>query len=89
LRDIAVVVRNDVAAGDLERAVRQAAGDLAEHVALFDRFVGGAIPASHASLALRVVYRAHDRTLTDAEVDERHARVLAEIQSRFGGQLRA
>jgi phenylalanyl-tRNA synthetase beta chain len=89
LRDIAVVVRNDVAAGDLEQAVRQAAGDLAEHVALFDRFVGGAIPASHASLALRVVYRAHDRTLTDAEVDERHARVLAEIQSRFGGQLRA
>ena len=88
LRDIALVVRDDVPAGELERAVRQAVGELAEHVALFDRFVGGAIPASHASLALRVVYRAPDRTLTDAEVDERHARVVAEIQTRFGGQLR-
>jgi phenylalanyl-tRNA synthetase beta chain len=89
LRDIAVVVGDDVLAGDLELAVRQAAGDLAEHVTLFDRFVGGNIPAGHASLALRVVYRAPDRTLTDAEVDARHSTVVAAIQSRFGGQLRA
>jgi phenylalanyl-tRNA synthetase beta chain len=89
LRDVAVVVRDDVAAGDLERAVREAAGDLAEHVTLFDRFSGGAIPAGHASLALRVVYRAPDRTLTDAEVDARHERVVAQIRNRFGGELRS
>jgi phenylalanyl-tRNA synthetase beta chain len=88
LRDIAVVVRDEVRAGDLEHAVRHAAGDLAEQVTLFDSFAGGSIPAGHASLALRVVYRAPDRTLTDAEVDARHAKVVAEIQSRFGGQLR-
>ncbi len=78
LRDIAVVVREDVAAGDLTRAVREAAGDLAEEVTLFDRFAGGAIPTGHTSLAMRVVYRASDRTLTDAEVDTRHARVVAQ-----------
>jgi phenylalanyl-tRNA synthetase beta chain len=89
LRDVAVVVRDEVAAGDLERAVREAAGDLAEQVTLFDRFSGGAIPAGHASLALRVVYRAADRTLTDAEVDARHERVVAQIRSRFGGELRS
>jgi phenylalanyl-tRNA synthetase beta chain len=89
LRDVAVVVRDDVAAGDLEGAVREAAGELAEQVTLFDRFSGGAIPAGHASLALRVVYRAPDRTLTDAEVDARHERVVAQIRSRFGGELRS
>jgi phenylalanyl-tRNA synthetase beta chain len=89
LRDLAVVVRDEVSAGDLERAVRSAAGDLAEEVTLFDRFVGGNIPAGHASLALRVVYRAADRTLTDAEVDTRHAQVIAEIEKQFGGRLRA
>jgi phenylalanyl-tRNA synthetase beta chain len=88
LRDVAVVVRDEVPAGDLERAVRQAAGNLAEDVFLFDRFVGSNIPAGHASLALRVVYRAPDRTLTDAEVDARHAQVVSDIQKRFGGQLR-
>jgi phenylalanyl-tRNA synthetase beta chain len=88
-RDLAVVVRDGVAAGDVEQAVRAAAGELGEEVALFDRFVGGNVPAGHSSLALHVVYRAADRTLTDAEVDQRHAQVVAEVQKRFGAQLRA
>ncbi|HEX3343484.1 MAG TPA: phenylalanine--tRNA ligase subunit beta, partial [Polyangiaceae bacterium] len=88
-RDLAVVVRDGVPAGDVETAVRQVAGELAERVALFDRFVGGNVPKGHASLALHVVYRAADRTLTDAEVDQRHAQVVAEVEKRFGAQLRA
>ncbi len=88
-RDLAVVVKDGVPAGDVEHAVREAAGDLGERVALFDRFVGGSVPAGHASLALHVVYRAADRTLTDVEVDQRHAHVVAEVQRRFGAQLRS
>jgi phenylalanyl-tRNA synthetase beta chain len=88
-RDLAVVVREDVAAGAVEGAVRDVASGLAEHVRIFDRFAGGGVPAGHVSLALRVVYRAADRTLTDAEVDARHGQVVAEVQKRFGAQLRA
>jgi phenylalanyl-tRNA synthetase beta chain len=88
VRDIAVVVRDDVTAGDVADAVREAAGELAEDVAIFDRFAGGSVPAGHTSLALHVVYRAADRTLTDAEVDTRHTQVVAQIQKRLGGQLR-
>jgi phenylalanyl-tRNA synthetase beta chain len=88
-RDLAVVVRDGVSAGDVERAVSEVAGELAAEVSLFDRFVGGAVPVGHASLALHVVYRAGDRTLTDVEVDQRHAQVVAEVEKRFGAQLRA
>jgi phenylalanyl-tRNA synthetase beta chain len=88
-RDLSVVVADGVPAGEVERAAREAAGDLAERVALFDRFVGGNVPAGHSSLALHVVYRAVDRTLTDVEVDQRHARVVTEVQRRFGAQLRS
>jgi phenylalanyl-tRNA synthetase beta chain len=88
LRDLAVVVPDSVTAGALLAAARAAAGDLAEEVTLFDRFVGGAIAAGHASLAVRIVYRAPDRTLSDAEVDARHAQVVAQIQGQFGAQLR-
>ena len=88
-RDLAVVVKDGVPAGEVEQAVRAAAGDLAEAVALFDRFVGDPVPAGHTSLAFHVVYRAADRTLTDAEVDQRHAQVQTEVQKRFGAQLRA
>lgn len=88
-RDLAVVVSESVSAGDVAGAVRAAAGDLAEEVTLFDRFVGGAIPNGYASLALHLVYRATDRTLTDAEVDERHAQVVADVEKRFGAKMRA
>ena len=88
-RDIALVVHDDVLAGEVERVVRDAAGPLAEDVRIFDRFVGGSIPAQHASLAFRVVYRAPDRTLTDAEVDTQHVKVVAEVGAKFGATLRS
>lgn len=88
-RDLAVVVADGVAAGEVERAVREAAGDLAEDVELFDRFVGGNVPVGQASLALHVVYRAQDRTLTDVEVDARHAEVVSAVARRFGATLRS
>ena len=90
-RDLALVVSDDVPAGEVLAAIRGTAGTLAEHVELFDRFVGdarGSIPKDHASLAVRVIYRAPDRTLTDTEVDERHAQVVTEMQRRFSAQLR-
>ncbi|HEY2510661.1 MAG TPA: phenylalanine--tRNA ligase subunit beta [Polyangiaceae bacterium] len=88
-RDCAFVVKESVAAGEVEEAVRQAAGELAEEVRLFDRFVGEPVPTGHANLAFHVVYRRPDRTLTDAEVDAQHAKVVSVVTARFGATLRA
>jgi phenylalanyl-tRNA synthetase beta chain len=87
-RDIALVVKDGVPAGEVERAVREAAGPLAEDVRIFDRFVGGQVPAGCASLAFHVVYRSADKTLTDAEVDAAHANVVKAVGERFGATLR-
>jgi phenylalanyl-tRNA synthetase beta chain len=81
--------RDDVPAGDVKDAVARAAGPLGVEVSLFDRFAGGNVPPGHASLAVRVVYRAEDRTLTDAEVDACHAGVVTAVETRFGATLRA
>lgn len=88
-RDVALVVKDGIPAGEVEAAVRAAAGPLAETVHLFDRFVGGPVPAGHSNLAFRVVYRSPDRTLTDAEVDAAHANVVATASAKFGATLRA
>jgi phenylalanyl-tRNA synthetase beta chain len=88
-RDMAVVVKSAVRAGDVELVVRRAAGEMAEGVEVFDRFVGGNVPSGHVSLGFRVVYRATDRTLTDDEVDERHARVVSAVQEHFDAALRS
>ena len=87
-RDAAFVVKDEIRAGEVTSAVKTAAGPLAEHVSLFDRFVGGPIPAGSSNLAFHVVYRAPDRTLTDAEVDAAHANVIKEVGERFGATLR-
>jgi phenylalanyl-tRNA synthetase beta chain len=96
-RDLALVVHDAVPAGDVERAIREAGGELCESVRVFDVFHGGALPADHRSLAFHVVYRdpaaatkpAEARTLTDAEVDARHATVVKTVGERFGATLRA
>ncbi len=89
IRDVSLVVRDGVQAGELEAAVRDAAGPLASNVRLFDRFVGGSIPAGHTSYTIRVVYRSTEKTLTDADVDKAHANVSATTNARFGATLRA
>lgn len=96
-RDVAVVVHDDVACGDVERTIAEAGGALVENVTVFDLFRGGAVPADHRSLAFHVVYRDplastdpdKARTLTDAEVDERHAAVEKALAERFGARVRA
>ncbi len=96
-RDVALVVHDDVEAGSVGDAIREAGGDLCESVELFDLFRGGSVPADHRSLAFHVVYRDpkattdpdRARTLTDAEVDTRHDAVVKAVNARFGAVLRA
>ena len=95
-RDVAFVVHDDVWAETVASAIREAAGDLGESVELFDLFRGGSVPPDHRSLAFHVVYRdpkaatdpARARTLTDAEVDARHAGVVKAVGEKFGATLR-
>lgn len=96
-RDVALVVSDDVSAAQVEAVIREAAGELCESVELFDLFRGDSLPEGHRSLAFHLIYRdpkaASDpekaRTLTDREVDQRHAEVVKAATSRLGGQLRA
>ncbi len=96
-RDLAVVVHEDVPSGDVERAISEVGGELVESANVFDLFRSDKLPAEHRSLAFHVVYRdpraATDperaRTLTDAEVDQRHAAVVKAVSERFGASLRA
>ena len=66
--DVALVVDDAVLATDLERTLRAAAGELLEHVALFDVFTGAQVGEGKKSLAYSLRFRAPDRTLTDVEV---------------------
>ncbi len=88
-RDLAFILRDDVPAARAEEVIRVAGGDMLEKVTLFDVYRGAGIPPGHRSLAYTLVYRAPDRTLTDAEVDAAHDRVRQRLGEELGARLRS
>jgi phenylalanyl-tRNA synthetase beta chain len=89
-RDLAVVADQGFASDRIVRFVREWAGaaTLIENVFLFDQYVGPPIPSGKKGLAYSICYRARDRTLTDAEVNEIHARLIAAVSGTLGVELR-
>jgi phenylalanyl-tRNA synthetase beta chain len=88
-RDIAFFASIQISVAELIRAIAHAAGDLLESVELFDEYRGKNVPEGQRSLAFRLVYRASDRTLTDAEVEPVHQKVREHLVEKFRVNLRS
>ena len=86
--DVALVVADDVLAGDLEGSLRAGAGELLEHLALFDVFSGPQVGEGRTSLAYALRFRAPDRTLTDREVLAARDAAVARAATDHGAVLR-
>lgn len=87
-RDVALLVGHDLPASQVEATIRQAGGDLLEDVALFDLYQGERLAPGKRSLAFRLTYRAHDRTLTEADLEPVHNRVREALRE-LGAELRS
>jgi phenylalanyl-tRNA synthetase beta chain len=86
--DLAFVVPDAVAAGDVAATLREAAGGLLERLALFDVFRGPQLGAGVRSLAYRLRFCAPDRTMTDDEVGAIRARCITAVESAHAACLR-
>ncbi|MFD3257709.1 phenylalanine--tRNA ligase subunit beta [Paenibacillus lentus] len=87
-RDIAVVVDADVEAGALLAAIRNTAGDLLEELGVFDVYTGSKLGENKKSVALSLVYRHKERTLTDEEITSVHEQVVSMLEQTFAAELR-
>ncbi|MGH1523536.1 phenylalanine--tRNA ligase subunit beta [Leifsonia sp. L25] len=87
-QDLSLVVRDEVAAGELLDAVREGAGALLEDIRLVDDYRGAGLPAGHKSLTFALRFRADDRTLTAAEASEAKLAGAARADELFGAHLR-
>jgi phenylalanyl-tRNA synthetase beta chain len=88
--DMAVIVGEDVAAADVLEVVRRAGAPLLARADVFDVYHDPArLGAGNVSLALRLTYRALDRTLTDEEVSSRRAAISKALADELGGRIRA
>jgi len=86
-QDVAVVVDETVPASDVRAAVLEGGGELLRSAKVFDLYRGEQLGEGRKSLALRLSFRAADRTLTDEEVAERRAAIESAV-AKIGGSLR-
>ena len=87
-RDLAVLCDEDLPVLTMEKAIRNAVGDILEKVEIFDIYRGKQIPEGKKSVAYSLVLRAEDRTLTDEETDQAVKRALDAL-SQVGATLRS
>ena len=87
-RDIAVLVKRQVATGSLVSLVREAAGPALREVVVFDIFAGEHIDASEKSVALGLILQETSRTLTDAETDKIIGGVIQRLATDLNARIR-
>jgi phenylalanyl-tRNA synthetase beta chain len=87
-QDLAFSVPEQVAAGDLVAAAREAAGSELREIRVFDVYRGEQVGDGRKSVALALAYQAPDRTLSEEDATRLRDRITAELGRRFGAELR-
>jgi phenylalanyl-tRNA synthetase beta chain len=88
-RDLAFVAARATPAGDILRAVQAAERSLLAGVDVFDVYEGPGVAEGFKSVAVSVRLQPRERTLTDAEIEQTMARIVAEVAKKTGATLRA
>jgi phenylalanyl-tRNA synthetase beta chain len=87
-RVLALLLPQGVTAAQVEGVLRRVGGSLLEAVEVESDYRGQELPAGARSVAFRLRFRAPDRTLRDAEVDQSEARLLAGLAEELGVRRR-
>jgi phenylalanyl-tRNA synthetase beta chain len=87
-RDLAIVVEESVRTGDMVAAVKEAVGDLAESVSIFDLYQGKQIDKGKKSIAISISYRSQDGNLSSEEVDAKQQVAVDILKKRFNAEIR-
>ncbi|OEF24125.1 phenylalanine--tRNA ligase subunit beta [Vibrio rumoiensis] len=87
-RDIAVVVDDSVASGDVVNACLTHGGELLTGAQLFDVYQGKGVEEGKKSLAIALSLQSVERTLEDADIASSVDAIVAALSEQFGAHLR-
>ena len=87
-RDIALIVDQSVAAGDIERVIKSEGAELLQRINTFDVYSGFGIETGYKSMAMGLTLQHPSRTLKDQEINEWVDRVVARLGQEFNAVLR-
>ena len=87
--DLAIVVDQQVDAGDLMVLIRQTGGQLLKNVHVFDLFEGKSIGDGKKSIAFRLKFIDESKTLTIKDVDSIIGKIVKRLEKSFEATLRS
>ncbi len=88
LRDIAMVVAEDVEVGTIQKIIEKKAKKILEHVTLFDVYRSEKLGENKKSVAFELTFRIPERTLTDEEVNKAMQDIITGLEQEVGANLR-
>jgi len=88
-QDLAFIVPEEVAAGDLIEAAREAAGSELHEMRVFDVYRGDQVAEGRKSLAFAVSFQSPERTLSDEDAAKLRKKIVDALAKRFSAELRA
>lgn len=86
-RDIAFAISKEVKFSSIENAIKNSISDVLENFWLFDVYEGKGVEEGHHSLAVAVVLRHKEKTLTDEEANE-YREIAFRAVEKFGAVRR-
>jgi phenylalanyl-tRNA synthetase beta chain len=88
-QDLAFSVPEEVTAGELVAAAREAAGPELREMRAFDVYRGDQVGPGRKSLAFSVTFQSPERTLSDEDAALLRDEIVKALAARFGAELRA
>jgi phenylalanyl-tRNA synthetase beta chain len=88
-RDLALIVKNEVAAGDILTKIQEKLGKLLKNCDIFDTYRGENIPSGFKSLAFSLSMQSEIESLTSEFIDELINDLLVDLESSYGATLRS
>jgi phenylalanyl-tRNA synthetase beta chain len=89
LEDLALVVKDDLPAQDVQKMIEQTGGKILREVRLFDVYYGDQVGEGKKSLAYSLVYQDLEKTLTDKEVLAIRNKIVKRLEKELGAKLRS
>lgn len=87
-RDLAILVDEDIMVSQIKEISKKEAGNLLEDFRVFDIYTGEQIQEGKKSIAFNMVFRSHEKTLKDQEVNEIIDKIVKLLTEEIGAILR-
>jgi len=87
-RDLSILIQKNVAIADILKLINSAQEGVLEEVEVFDIYAGKNLPEDKKSVALHLLFRHKDRTLSAEEINQAMEKIEHDLMARWNVEVR-